>query len=387
MSSPSPEPGVAESSGTNADLGMGDTEVDEAGAGTGTGAQGRLEAGPGGGGVEQTTVVIEDEQDTEDATMEDLRMRPEDDDGEPPSSSRVEADKEEEEEEEEAEDREREGTSSTRQSTQGLDGDRIASLPVYLSDSLPATSTLHVMQYPTYPRGRPLPVPDSARSRGMSERLRFKPGSNHVEVELPLDMRPAVYNLDRGIDMAKGANPDEDAEDEAAGSSSSRRPKVKREPGLSSLAHHHTPAVDKRLERTRLKSSLVPNQTNYLVGVVRDGALHLTPLHSILQLRPSMHYLDGLDDLADAEKRRVPSGGGGDGEEEEGGEAAAAAAPAKKVQNINVTIRGGPDGPGGGRGGAGPMDSRDLLMAAQREAEAEKWVNLDWRNEVSCSLK
>lgn len=47
----------------------------------------------------------------------------------------------------------------------------------------------------------------------------------------------------------------------------------------------------------RLQSSNVPALTNYAVGVVRQGQLHLTPVTAVLQMRPSLaHIDDAVDD-------------------------------------------------------------------------------------------
>jgi DNA-directed RNA polymerase-3 subunit RPC5 len=85
-----------------------------------------------------------------------------------------------------------------------------------------------------------------------------------VEVELPLDVRQTVYNLEKGQEMARGA--------EHGGTFGEK--KVKKEPGSSRRDREREKEKDKapkRLEKTRLESQLVPNQTRYFVGVIRDG--------------------------------------------------------------------------------------------------------------------
>lgn len=47
------------------------------------------------------------------------------------------------------------------------------------------------------------------------------------------------------------------------------------------------------MDRITLKSSrAVPKCENYAVGVYQDGKLHITPLKSILQIRPQFNHLD-----------------------------------------------------------------------------------------------
>lgn len=99
-------------------------------------------------------------------------------------------------------------------------------------------------------------------------------------------------------------------------------------------------------------------------------------------------------------RRGADAAGNGDEEdgEEDGGEAARrAAARVKsqaKTQSLNVSMRapgeagssggGAPVGSGGADGARGlkaPLEGREALMAAEREAESERWVDLEWKNE------
>jgi DNA-directed RNA polymerase-3 subunit RPC5 len=261
----------------------------------------------------------------------------------------------------------------------------LASLPVYYSTSLPSTSSLQIFQYPTYPRDAPLPIPESARSRGLREAIRYRPKAQRVEVELPLDLRPAIYNMDKGLEMAKGANAGGVI---GQGSSSKAKREVKKEYGTEEGSSQQRSGAAKRLEKTRLESGLIPHQTQYMVGVIRDKALHLTPVDSILQLRPSMHYLDALDAIAQQEKRRAQAEPGeetddGSTAEDVGkGSAKAKEKEKKKAQSLSVSIRADSGGGSlGARGKGGVTDSRDLLMLADREAESERWIDLDWIDE------
>jgi len=46
----------------------------------------------------------------------------------------------------------------------------------------------------------------------------------------------------------------------------------------------------------QLQSSVVAPVSNYVVGVFREGQLHLTPVSAIMQMRPTMSYIDEADD-------------------------------------------------------------------------------------------
>ena len=291
------------------------------------------------------------------------------------------------------------------------DSELVASLPVYLSKSLLGDSSLHLFQYPIYPRDRPLPVPYSAAARGLKVSSRWRPRANRVEVELPLDVREEVYNTDRGVDFGAGAEvlaqkqARADAahggtsSNEASSSSSSSRTRVKKEKEEEAQAARGP----KKLEKIKLESTQVPNATEYMVGVIRDQALHLTRLESIVQLRPSMNYLDAIDEAREAEKRRDRAALAGelDSDEEDEDELIEMEAPgagssrskSKKdvkkpaAQTLSVALRTDPNaakkGGGMGMGGGSGSEARDHLMAAQREADAERWLDLEWRDERS----
>lgn len=201
-----------------------------------------------------------------------------------------------------------------------MDDEPAVSLPVRLAAG--PRARLELFQYPLYARGQPLPVPATAAQRGQRVTARWRPHADRIEVDLPLDMREAVYDQERGAEM--GA------------------------PLAAVKQESDAPAP--RLDRIRLESALVPNATQYMVGTVADGALHLAPLHSVLQLRPSMQHIDAMQEAADAERRRD-----GDDDERRGG-----------VVALNVAVR-----------ADGAPDGADAL-AAERAAEAERWLDMHW---------
>jgi DNA-directed RNA polymerase-3 subunit RPC5 len=281
--------------------------------------------------------------------------------------------------------------------TEGTDSSSrlLSSMPIYLSQSLASTSKLQIFQYPTYAGGRSLPIPQSARERGLQPSMRIRPKANRIEVELPLDLRPMVYNTEKGEIYAEGA-------DAAAAASRETRDepevKVKREFGEAEpfdRAGRQSSGRIRRLEKTRLESSLMPPQTQYMIGVIRDNALHLTAVDSMHQMRPSMHYLDAKDALKRQDERRKAGDDEDEDLDEEGEQPAKKSESSntkRKAQSINVTLRGESAGNRGGgsstpvggiRSGPAVGDSRDHLMRADREAESERWVNLNWKDETS----
>ncbi|RHZ06644.1 hypothetical protein DYB31_008988, partial [Aphanomyces astaci] len=59
--------------------------------------------------------------------------------------------------------------------------------------------------------------------------------------------------------------------------------------------------------RLTLQSSVVAPVSNYAVGVFRDGQLHLTPVTSVLQMRPTMSHLDDDDGDDDHDMQAHPA--------------------------------------------------------------------------------
>lgn len=276
------------------------------------------------------------------------------------------------------------------------DPNLLASYPIYLSNSIPPTSELQLFQYPTYPRRQPLPVPLSSRQRGLQQAIRWRKQAGWVQVELPLDLRKSVYDEEKGNQMGRGAqhlgkeigqsDGEDDEEDQKPGTKKRRKDTKK---GKSKAKVDDDDDLDdprsasKRLEKIRLESDLIPNMTKYCVGVMRDQALHLTQLDRVVQLRPSMHHLDGLDAIDREDKRsaaRYSAAATAQTDDEESDapakaqqkKAAAAASAASQGYSVSVRVA-------GSRDGAGPS-AQEALMAAQHRAEAEKWLELKWKD-------
>lgn len=196
---------------------------------------------------------------------------------------------------------------------------------------------------------------------------------------MPLDDRLDVYDPEKGEEFAEGARlqleketPTPTGSTAAARKKEDRRKEKERdERKRAGLEGNDGPK--KALQSMKLKSEVVPDQTTYMAGSMRDGELFLsfifpsllpffvskhsrdrvlTPttfyLHSILpgnlylhpinlqlQLRPNLDYLDALDERNRDEKRRERAGGE-DSEEE--AEAGPGAAP-KKEEGKTISVR------------------------------------------------
>ncbi|KAL2551842.1 SIN-like family protein [Forsythia ovata] len=133
--------------------------------------------------------------------------------------------------------------------------DVVREIDVYYAPSIDPNTRLYVLQYPLRPVWRPYELEDRC------EEVRVKPASSEVEVDL-------AVNVDSN-------NYDRDAD-----------PKV-------------------RMAKQTLASSWKPPHTSgYAVGVLRGNKLHLNPIHSVVQLRPSMQHLKSRD----SKKKNIETG-------------------------------------------------------------------------------
>lgn len=77
-------------------------------------------------------------------------------------------------------------------------------------------------------------------------------------------------------------------------------------PAVTSGSHHDAEAPERmQLDKRKLSSSLVRPATNYAVGTLKDGALHIAPLRTTFQMRPSFAYVD--DDQGDDDDQNAPA--------------------------------------------------------------------------------
>ncbi|KAG2199588.1 hypothetical protein INT47_012188 [Mucor saturninus] len=166
----------------------------------------------------------------------------------------------------------------------------LAEYPIYLTTEL--TKYLYMFQYPM--RSTPF------NSKNGPNAARIKPKAKMVELDLPLDTRSSNYSTERGEDFAMGLNDKtiktaydrrmEEHEEELSMGHSYKQPKKKEE---------------ELLDKMTLTSVEVPKQTKYVVGVIRDEELHLTPINTTVQLRPGFKYIDKIDEKWKAANKRI----------------------------------------------------------------------------------
>ncbi|KAG0310070.1 DNA-directed RNA polymerase III subunit RPC5 [Dissophora globulifera] len=210
----------------------------------------------------------------------------------------------------------------------------IKEIPVYLSQRL--AKHLYLFQYPV--RSASLPYTQGSGPT----KARIKPISQLIELELPVDTSASQYNRERGEELALGMNDkalrtalDDDLDDD----------------GPKEL-----------LDRQILVSSLIPNATNYLAGILRNDEMHLTPFHGTVQLRPSFKYLDKIDEKHKQATKKVS--------EEENKELLAKqrVEQEQKAKALQVQVRSAADSEA--RKANGPNKAR--------LADEENWTKLDY---------
>ncbi|KAJ9121642.1 hypothetical protein QFC22_002262 [Naganishia vaughanmartiniae] len=169
------------------------------------------------------------------------------------------------------------------------DDDEIAyTLPVYINQSL--TPALNLFQYPLHHKEPQ--VSEWARSQGQHVTARMKEVADRFELEIPIDMRPSVWDDERAEVLGFAR---EDPNKKGKGRA--------RDDSWGNV--------------TRLRTEPVPEVTTYWGGMVHDGALHLHPVNRIQQLRPALGYLDAVEAIARAEKEKAVRQANGEEEEDD----------------------------------------------------------------------
>ena len=262
--------------------------------------------------------------------------------------------------------------------------DRIVSvLPVHLSNNLAPNLQLH--QFPLL--NRPLDVPPSAAISGKRIRARLKPTTRRLEVHVPVDPRPEVWNVEKSKELGAGRMDDDSEKNQASG---------------SKLREGEEP----RLSEVRYRSEEIPHVGAYMLGVVRDGellvhsvlgevhnlpgTLHLHPLNETHQLRPTLTYLDALNRKSRRSRAGDSESDSGDGSPPDPDDVSPVSAhkkgkkPASEAKEVQVAARKAEEK--GGRDLQGGMSAmrREMLMSLRAEEE-EEWQDLVYHGpEVSC---
>ncbi|GAA5957456.1 hypothetical protein JCM3765_001148 [Sporobolomyces pararoseus] len=238
-------------------------------------------------------------------------------------------------------------------------------------------SSLTLLQYPDRPpqpqTAHPLLPPgmrprDEANSTRPSQgklQAKYKTNTQHLELTLPMEMNPQRWNEEQAKTFAQGVIEEKDKQREREQEKKGRRKKRNDQDDEEERRYREEKDL-RRLDKMVYASTEVPEVTSYLVGVIKDNALHLNPVTQTFQLRPSLTYLDNL--LAIERRAKREAARNDDVSDEEISDTELKKEEAKAVQ---VSIKSGeqPKGPlGGGNGRAGAG-----LFAPLRAEEGEEW--------------
>lgn len=130
------------------------------------------------------------------------------------------------------------------------DDQLVTVLPIHYSNAL--DGNIHLHQFPLLTR--PLQVPPSASASGKRIRARLKPGVRRLEIHVPVDTRPEVWNTERSKELGTARDVDDREKNQPS------VPKGKQREGEGP-----------RLSEIRMRSEPVPQTGAYVLGVVREG--------------------------------------------------------------------------------------------------------------------
>lgn len=122
-------------------------------------------------------------------------------------------------------------------------------LPIHFSNALSPKIQIH--QFPLLTR--PLQVPPSAALSGKRIRARIKPNARRLEVHVPADTRPEVWNKERGTLLGSSQAIDDREKNQELATGKQRE------------------GEEPRLKEVRMRSEEVPQKGVYMLGIVRDG--------------------------------------------------------------------------------------------------------------------
>ncbi|KAL8291732.1 hypothetical protein RQP46_001990 [Phenoliferia psychrophenolica] len=241
-------------------------------------------------------------------------------------------------------------------------------------DRPPRPNTQHPLLPPSLRPGAD-PAPEPTRSRITA---RYKPKSQHLQVEVPLEREPERWSEFEAAKFGKGLPDKEREKDNKKGRG--RKGKKDDEAEQEERLRQQEEKDAKRLDRMMFSSLTVPDVTNYLVGVVKDDALHLTPVTQTFQLRPNLEYLDQIV----TNERRAKRDSQRKDDDDSDGEVSDAELKVEAAKAVQVSVKqsadlsgGGAFGPGGGGGGGGNGRAGASLFDPLRAMEGESWIDLE----------
>ncbi|PHH64394.1 hypothetical protein CDD81_4615 [Ophiocordyceps australis] len=244
-----------------------------------------------------------------------------------------------------------------------------ASYPVFLNPALPLGRRLLVLQHPNRT--------DDASSRPPPSELRLKSASGMVEVDVPLETGVA-YDREKGLAWGRALHSSMAAKSGGShglaggfgfGAVAAQRAARRRGVGegedeaLGVLDWNEAVRQDKVL-RTQTLGGQYPdsNEVQYMVGVFKGKHLHLTPVSSLVLLRPQLHHIDAATQQERSATAAVST--------KDGAAASTAAVPAARA--IHMTIKTTSDG---------DTLTTETMADRLRSVQSEPWRKMRYTDE------
>ncbi|KAF3060965.1 hypothetical protein GL218_03337 [Daldinia childiae] len=271
----------------------------------------------------------------------------------------------------------------------------IASYDIYANPPLPENRKLLVLQHPN--RQGPVRAP----YKQISE-VRVKNKAGFIEVDVPMSHGHADYDRDKGLrwgsaltrstaaknggshGLAGGFGVGVPARGAAAGGgrgAAGKRPDdLERE--LSMLDWSEAVRQDKVLRTQTLGGQFaIEKESNcrWMVGVFKGDQLHLTPVSSLIHLRPQLHHLDAYTEQERLSRPRegmaAPGPAAGTGKES-GATGSGTQGGAGAAKAIHMSIKSA----GGTENGELVVDT---MIERLRKVQMEPWSKLKYEDEDS----
>ncbi|KAH6632399.1 Sin-like protein conserved region-domain-containing protein [Chaetomium tenue] len=253
----------------------------------------------------------------------------------------------------------------------------VASYSVFIKPTLPEHRNLVVLQYVTKTAQDPAQI----RVPRISE-LRTKPDTGMYEVDVPIDTTEAY---DRTKGMVWGTALQKSTETKKGGSlglaggfnmvatstgARGRRGGAGADDEPLPVTWAEAARQDKVLRNQTYGGvrSAEEENTRHMIGVFQGKNLHLTPVSSVVQLRPVPHHLD-----ASTEQERLTRGPATNNHPGGGGDkpgAAAGAGAGGGGRAIHMTIKSAMDADGG--------VATETMADRLRNVQTEAWRRMEW---------
>ncbi|KAI1759360.1 hypothetical protein GGR53DRAFT_150363 [Hypoxylon sp. FL1150] len=264
----------------------------------------------------------------------------------------------------------------------------VASYDVFTNPLLPENRQLLILQHPNKQGPVRVPYPQ------ISE-VRVKNRSGMLEVDVPVSHGHADYDRDKGLRWGGALARSVAAKDggthglaggfgvgvptRGGGGGGGNRKAVDLERELSMLDWTEAVRQDKVLRTQTLGGQFpVEKQTDcrHMVGVFKGDQLYLTPVSSLIHLRPQLHHLDAYTEQERLSRPREGAAGGpaaGGGAGKEGAAGGSAQGGGAKAIHMSIKSAGADSGEA----------SVDTMIERLRKVQTEPWIKLKYEHEES----